>query len=179
MAQITPGTWNLDAAHSDVDFVIRHAGISKVRGTFHTVDGQLVVAEDFNQSSVQVTVDMASINTKNEGRDQHLRSADFFDVEQFPQMTFRSTEVRGEAEDFTVVGELTIHGVTKTVELEAEFGGQDKDAFGATRVGFEAKGEISRKDFGLTWNAATEAGGVMVSDKVKIEIGAAFVLPEA
>lgn len=178
MAQITPGTWNLDAAHSDVDFVVRHAGISKVRGTFQMVDGRLVVAEDFARSSVDVQIDVASISTKNSGRDDHLRSADFFDVEQFPQMTFRSTEVRGEAEDFTVVGELTLHGVTKTVELEAEFGGQDKDAFGVTRIGFEAKGEISRKEFGLTWNAATEAGGLMVSDKVKIEIGAAFVLAE-
>lgn len=179
MAQITTGTWNLDPAHSDVDFVVRHAGISKVRGTFHAVEGQLVIAEQFTQSSVDVTVDVASISTKNEGRDAHLRSADFFDVEQFPTMTFRSTEVRGEPEEFTLVGELTLHGVTQTVELEAEFGGQDKDPFGATRVGFEATGEISRKDFGLTWNAATEAGGVLVSDKVKLEIGAAFVLPEA
>ncbi len=179
MAQITTGTWNLDPAHSDVDFVVRHAGISKVRGTFAAVEGVLVVAEDFNASSVEVTVDVASINTKNEGRDQHLRSGDFFDVEQFPTMTFRSTEVRGAAEEFTLVGELTLHGVTRTVELEAELGGQDVDPFGTTRVGFEAKGEISRKDFGLTWNAATEAGGVLVSDKVKLEIGAAFVLPEA
>lgn len=179
MSTITTGTWNLDPAHSDVDFVVRHAGISKVRGTFAAVEGRLVVAEDFNSSTVEVTVDVASINTKNDGRDQHLRSADFFDVEQFPTMTFRSTEVRGDAEDFTLVGELTLHGVTRTVELEAELGGQDVDPFGATRVGFEAKGEISRKDYGLTWNAATEAGGVLVSDKVKLEIGAAFVLPQA
>ena len=153
MHAITTGTWNLDAAHSDVDFVVRHAGISKVRGTFHAVEGQLTIAEQFAQSSVDVTVDVASISTKN--------------------------EVRGEPEEFTLVGELTLHGVTQTVELEAEFGGQDKDPFGATRVGFEATGEISRKDFGLTWNAATEAGGLLVSDKVKLEIGAAFVLPEA
>ena len=179
MHAITTGTWNLDAAHSDVDFVVRHAGISKVRGTFHAVEGQLAIAEQFTQSSVDVTVDVASISTKNEGRDGHLRSDEFFDVEQFPTMTFRSTEVRGEADEFTLVGELTLHGVTQTVELEAEFGGQDKDPFGVTRVGFEATGEISRKDFGLTWNAATEAGGVLVSDKVKLEIGAAFVLPEA
>ena len=153
MHAITTGTWNLDAAHSDVDFVVRHAGISKVRGTFHAVEGQLTIAEQFAQSSVDVTVDVASISTKN--------------------------EVRGEPEEFTLVGELTLHGVTRTVELEAEFGGQDKDPFGVTRVGFEATGEISRKDFGLTWNAATEAGGLLVSDKVKLEIGAAFVLPEA
>ena len=179
MNAITTGTWNLDPAHSDVDFVVRHAGISKVRGTFHAVDGQLTAAEDFNQSAVEVTVDVTSISTKNDTRDQHLRSADFFDVEQFPTMTFRSTQVSGTPDEFTLVGELTLHGVTRTVELEGELGGQDKDAFGMTRVGFEAKGEISRKDFGLTWNAATEAGGIMVSDKVKLEIGAAFVLPEA
>ena len=176
---MTTGTWTLDPAHTEVGFSVRHAGISKVRGTFHAVEGQLVITEQFTQSSVDVTVDVASISTKNEGRDGHLRSADFFDVEQFPTMTFRSTEVRGEADEFTLVGELTLHGVTQTVELEAEFGGQDKDPFGVTRVGFEATGEISRKDFGLTWNAATEAGGLMVSDKVKLEIGAAFVLPEA
>ena len=179
MNTVTPGTWNLDAAHSDVDFVVRHAGISKVRGSFHAVEGRLVIAEQFARSSVEVSVDVASINTKNEGRDGHLRSAEFFDVEQFPTMTFRSTEVRGDADEFTVVGELTLHGVTRTIELAAELGGQDKDVFGTTRVGFEATGEISRKDFGLTWNAATEAGGLMVSDKVKLEVGAAFVLPEA
>lgn len=179
MSDITTGTWNLDAAHSDVDFVVRHAGISKVRGSFEAVEGALVVADDFAASTVEVTVDVASITTKNKGRDEHLRGADFFDVAQFPTMTFRSTEVRGTAEDFVVAGELTLHGVTRPVELKAELGGQDVDAFGMTRVGFEATGEISRKDFGLTWNAATEAGGLMVSDKVKLEIGAAFVLPEA
>ncbi len=175
---ITTGTWTLDAAHSDVDFVVRHAGISKVRGSFQTVEGTLQIAEDFTASSVEVTVDVASVNTKNEGRDEHLRGEDFFDVAQHPTMTFRSTQVRGSADEFTVVGELTLHGVTRTVELAAELGGQDVDVFGTTRVGFEATGEISRKDFGLTWNAATEAGGLMVSDKVKLEIGAAFVLPQ-
>ena len=121
MAQITTGTWNLDPAHSDVDFVVRHAGISKVRGTFAAVEGVLVVAEDFNASSVEVTVDVASINTKNEGRDQHLRSGDFFDVEQFPTMTFRSTEVRDvDGEEFVLVGDLTILETTKQVELKVE-----------------------------------------------------------
>lgn len=179
MTHLTPGTWTLDAAHSDVDFSVRHAGISKVRGTFDAVEGTLTLAEDFAASAVDVTIDVASISTKNDGRDEHLRGADFFDTAQFPTMTFRSTGIRGEAGEFTLAGELTLHGVTRPVELEAELGGQAVDAFGTTRVGFEAKGEISRKDFGLTWNAALEAGGVMVSDAVKLEIGAEFVQAEA
>ena len=174
-------TYVIDAAHSTLGFTVRHAGIGKTRGQFDEFEGTIEVADESTPvgSTATATIKAASVNTRNEDRDNHLRSADFFDVEQFPTMTFRSTEVRGEPEEFTLVGELTLHGVTRTVELEAEFGGQDKDPFGATRVGFEATGEISRKDFGLTWNAATEAGGLLVSDKVKLEIGAAFVLPEA
>lgn len=175
---LTTGTWTLDPAHTDVDFVVRHAGISKVRGTFGDVSGELVLADDFTASSVEATIGVASIDSGNEQRDGHLRSADFFDVEQFPQMTFRSTGVTGTEESFTLSGELTLHGVKRSVELQAELGGQAVDAFGATRVGFEARGEISRKEFGLTWNAALEAGGVLVSDAVKLEISAAFVLPQ-
>ena len=176
MAQITPGTWTLDAAHSEVGFSVRHAGISKVRGTFQTVTGELQVAEDFAQSSTAVTVDMTSVDTKNADRDGHLKGEDFFDVENHPEMTFRSTEVRDvDGEEFVLVGDLTIRGTTRPVELTAELGGQAVDPFGTTRVGFEATGEISRKDFGLTWNAALEAGGVLVGDKVKIEIAAEFV----
>ena len=176
MAQITPGTWNLDASHTEVGFTVRHAGISKVRGTFQAVSGQLVVAEDFAQSSTDITVDMQSINTKDANRDGHLKGEDFFNVEKYPTMTFRSTEVRDfDGEEFTLVGDLTILETTQQVELKAELGGQTVDPFGSTRVGFEAKGEVSRKEFGLTWNAALEAGGVLVGDKIKIEIDAEFV----
>ncbi len=178
MISLTTGTWNLDPAHTDVDFVVRHAGISKVRGSFGEVSGELTLAEDFTASTVAVEIAVDSIDSGNEQRDGHLRSADFFDVEQFPTMTFRSTSVSGSAESFTLAGELTLHGVTRPVELRAELGGQAVDAFGATRVGFEAEGELSRKEFGLTWNAALEAGGVLVSDSVKLEISAAFVLPQ-
>ena len=116
MRAITPGTWNLDAAHSDVDFVVRHAGISKVRGTFHAVEGQLAIAEQFAQSSVDVTVDVASISTKNEGRDAHLRSADFFDAEANPEITFVSTGIKDvQGDEFVLVGDLTIKGITKPV----------------------------------------------------------------
>lgn len=181
MATLTPGTWNLDATHTDVSFTVRHAGISKVRGTFTAVEGTLTVNEQFTASAVDITIDMGSINTGEPNRDGHVKGEDFFDVENNPTMRFVSTEVRGEGDEFTLVGNLTIKGQTHPVELEAEFGGQTVDAFGATRAGFEAKGEISRKDFDITWNAPLQAaaGGVLVSDKVKIEIDAAFVLPEA
>ncbi|MDO4240445.1 YceI family protein [Micrococcus sp.] len=176
MTQVTPGTWNLDASHTEVGFTVRHAGISKVRGTFQAVSGTLTVAEDFARSSADITVDMQSIDTKDANRDGHLKGEDFFDVEKHPTMTFRSTEVRDfDGEEFVLVGDLTILETTKQVELKVELGGQTTDPFGTTRVGFEAKTEISRKDFGLTWNAALEAGGVLVGDKVKIEIDAEFV----
>ncbi|MCW4465606.1 YceI family protein [Glutamicibacter sp. MNS18] len=176
---LSTGTWNLDAAHSEIGFVVRHAGISKVRGTFGEFDATLVVGETLTDSSVTADIQIASVNTKDAGRDGHLKGEDFFDAENFPVMSFRSTGLQGEPGAFALVGELTIKGVTKEVELDAEFGGQAVDPFGATRAGFSATTTISRKEFGITWNAALEAGGVLVSDKVKIEIDAAFVLPTA
>lgn len=176
---LTAGTWNLDASHSEVGFSVRHAGISKVRGSFTEFDATLNIAETIAESSVEATIQIASVNTKDANRDGHLKSADFFDAEQFPTMTFKSTGIKGDADDLVVVGDLTIRGVTKEVELAAELGGQAVDAFGATRAGFFASTTISRKEFGITWNAALEAGGVLVSDKVKIEIDASFVLPTA
>ncbi|ALD64903.1 YceI family protein [Glutamicibacter soli] len=176
---LTAGTWNLDASHSEVGFSVRHAGISKVRGSFTEFDATLTIGESLADSSVEATVQIASVSTKDANRDAHLKSADFFDAEQFPTMTFKSTGTKGDADEFVLVGDLTIRGVTKQVELETELGGQAVDAFGATRVGFSASTTISRKEFGITWNAALEAGGVLVSDKVKIEIDASFVLPTA
>lgn len=180
MTALTPGNWNLDATHTDVDFTVRHAGISKVRGTFNAVEGSLVVAEDATASNVNITIDANSIDTGQPDRDGHIKSADFFETEAHPNMTFVSTELRGDAgSEFTLAGNLTIKGVTQPVELKAEFGGQTVDAFGMTRAGFEATGEISRKEFGITWNAPLQAaaGGVLVSDAVKIQIDASFVLP--
>ncbi|RBM01635.1 polyisoprenoid-binding protein [Glutamicibacter soli] len=176
---LTAGTWNLDASHSEVGFSVRHAGISKVRGSFTEFDATLTIGESLADSSVEATVQIASVSTKDANRDAHLKSADFFDAEQFPTMTFKSTGTKGNADEFVLIGDLTIRGVTKQVELETELGGQAVDAFGATRVGFSASTTISRKEFGITWNAALEAGGVLVSDKVKIEIDASFVLPTA
>ncbi len=176
---LAAGTWNLDPSHSEIGFSVRHAGISKVRGSFTEFDATLTTGESLADSSVEATIQIASVSTKDANRDGHLKSADFFDAEQFPTMTFKSTGTKGDAGEFVVVGDLTIRGVTQQVELETELGGQAVDAFGATRVGFFASTTISRKEFGITWNAALEAGGVLVSDKVKIEIDASFVLPTA
>ncbi|MFI7483608.1 YceI family protein [Kocuria sp. M1R5S2] len=175
---LVPGSWTFDPAHSEVGFTVRHAGISKVRGTFHDVDAQLEVAEPVENSTLTATVRMESIDTKNADRDGHVRGADFFDVETYPTMTFTSTAVAFEGEQGTITGELTIKDVTRTVELDAEFNGVVVDAFGVTRGGFSAETAISRKDFGITWNAAMEAGGVLVSDKVVITLDVAFTAPQ-
>lgn len=175
---LVPGSWSFDPAHSEVTFTVRHAGISKVRGTFRDVDAQLEVTEPVEHSTLSATVQMASIDTQNADRDAHVRGADFFDVEQFPTMTFTSTAVAFDGEEGAITGELTIKDATRTVELETAFNGVVVDAFGVTRGGFSAGTTISRKDFGITWNAAMEAGGVLVSDKVTIALDVAFTAPQ-
>jgi polyisoprenoid-binding protein YceI len=167
---LTPGTWNLDPSHTTVGFVGRHLMITKVRGRFSAVAGSVTVAEDRLASKVEATIDMASVDTRDESRDTHLRGEDFFDVENHPTMTFSSTEVRQDGDDFQLVGDLTIKGVTKPVVLALEFDGVSGDPWGGTRAGFTAKGEINRKDWGLGWNVALETGGVLVSEKIKIEL---------
>jgi len=173
--ELTPGTWTLDMAHSEIGFSVRHAGISKVRGRFTEAQAEARVGQSLADSSVHATVSTASFNSGDANRDGHVRGADFFDVEQYPEMTFRGTHIEGDGEEYTLTGDLTIKGVTRPVELEVEFTGVAVDPFGATRAGFSAETEISRKEFGLTWNAALEAGGVLVSDKVKINLEAALV----
>lgn len=172
---LAQGTWNLDTSHSTVGFTVRHAGISKVRGQFTDVEGTLTLGETLADSSVSATIQAASFNSGDENRDGHVRSADFFDVETFPTLSFVSSAITGDEEDFELTGELTIRGISKTVTFKGEFNGVAVDPFGATRAGFEAKTVISRKEFGLTWNAALEAGGVLVSDKVTITLDVAFV----
>ena len=165
------GTRTIDASHSEVGFSVRHLGISKTRGRFGAFTGTLSVdAENPGNSSVEVSIDAASIDTKDGGRDEHLRGTDFFDVEQFPTVTFRSTNVRGEGSDWTIEGDLTIRGVTQQVELETELVGLQRDPWGGERVGFAATTEVNREAFGLTWNAALETGGVLVGKNVKIHI---------
>ena len=167
---VVPGTYEIDPSHSSAAFTVRHAGISKVRGTVAITSGTIVIGDSIEASTVNAELDARSVTTGDANRDGHLQSADFFTVEKFPTWTFTSTSVSGSSDEFVVTGDLTINGVTKSVELETEFTGAAADAYGNERAAFEAKTEISRKEFDITWNAALEAGGVLVSDKVKIEL---------
>jgi len=170
--------WNFDVAHSSVNFSVRHLMVSKVKGSFGSFRGQLQLEGDsLIPSSVDVSIDTASIETGVEDRDKHLRSADFFDVEKFPTMTFKSKRVeKPSSEGFQLVGDLSLHGVTKEVTLDVEIGGRQKDPWGSERVGYSATTRIDRKDFGLTWNQALEAGGIMVGDRVDITLEVEAVL---
>ncbi|HVB25956.1 MAG TPA: YceI family protein [Ktedonobacteraceae bacterium] len=165
-------TWVIDAAHSQATFSVRHLMITTVKGQFKIISGQLHIDEQNPANSwVEAEADVASIDTRDANRDAHLRSPDFFDAEQFPKITFKSTKVeRVSGEDFKVTCDLTMHGVTKQVTLDGEYTGQIKDTYGNLRAGMSAKATINRKDFGLNWNVALESGGVMVSEHVKIEI---------
>mgnify|MGYP000899185307 FL=1 len=167
---LTAGTYAIDASHSQAAFTVRHAGISKVRGTLAITGGTIAVGDDLDSSAVSAELDAASVSTGDANRDNHLRSADFWDAENKPTWTFTSTRITGDGDDYVVAGDLTINGVTKPVELETEFAGTATDPFGNARAGFEAKTEISRKEFDLTWNAALETGGVLVGDKIKIAL---------
>jgi polyisoprenoid-binding protein YceI len=173
------GTWDIDASHSTVGFSVRHMMVSKVRGYFTKFSGEIVTAEDPAQSTVTATIDMDSIDTRQEQRDAHIRSADFFDVGNHTHMTFRSTEVRTDGADWTVVGDLTIKGVTKPVELALELNGFGPDAYGGTRAGFSAKTEISRKEFGVDIDMPMDGGGVVVGDKITVELEIEAVLRTA
>ena len=173
---ITTGTWNLDPTHTEIGFTVRHL-MSKVRGKFETFEGSLTTAEDITDSSVTVSVDLSSINTGTADRDNHLRSSDFFDVETHPKMTFATTGVVQKSDEaYVVQGELTIKGVTKPLELAVDFLGEGKDPWGGTRVGVEATGEISRKEFGIDFNIPLDGDKVMIGDKITITINAEYVL---
>ena len=163
-----PGTYVLDPAHSEVTFSVRHMMISKVRGTFGVKEATLVAPENPLEAKVEAKVDVTSIDTKDENRDAHLRSADFFDVENHPSMEFVSTGTRVEDGEFLVDGDLTIRGITKPVTFEFEFGGFGTDPYGNYKAGASAKTVINREDFGLTWNAALETGGVLVGKEITI-----------
>ncbi|HLV56723.1 MAG TPA: YceI family protein [Actinotalea caeni] len=165
---IPAGTYQIDASHSELGFTVRHTGIAKVRGRFTGVEGTFTVAEPFSDSRVDVTIDAASVSTGNEQRDAHLTSPDFWDAATRPTWNFVSTGVQGEGEEFTLLGDLTINGVTRPVELAVEYNGAANGPDGVLRTGFSATGEISRKDFGLTWNVALEGGGLLVGDNVKL-----------
>jgi polyisoprenoid-binding protein YceI len=161
---LTAGTWAIDPTHTEVGFVARHLMVSKVRGSFTDVSGTVEVTDDITASVANVVIKTASVSTGTADRDGHLRSADFFDSETYPDMTFVSTGFDGE----TLTGDLTIKGVTKPVTLDVEFNGIATDPWGNEKAGFEATGDINRADWGLTWNANLEKGGVLVSEKIKL-----------
>jgi len=173
------GTWTIDPVHSEVGFSVRHMMVSKVRGKFTNFSATMVTAEDPLQSSVKATIDLSSITTGNEDRDNHIRSADFFEVDTYQTMTYQSTGIRVDGDDYIVDGDLTLKGVTKPVPLRVELGGFGPDPYGGTRAGFSARGEINRRDFGVDFNAALETGGVVVADKVTIELEIEMVLDKA
>jgi polyisoprenoid-binding protein YceI len=170
------GTWQIDPAHTDVAFSVRHLMISKVRGAFRDVAGTIATGADPLDSFVTAEIALASVDTGNDQRDAHLRSPDFFDVDNHPTMTFRSTRIRSNGAGFDVDGELAIRGVTRPVTLALEITGMGPDAYGGTRAGFSASTTIDRTEFGLTWNAALETGGVVVSDLVTISLDVQAVL---
>ncbi len=165
-----PGDWQLDPVHSSVEFIARHLMVSKVRGKFTDVQGNIHISDDPLGSWVEVEIDAASVESGDEKRDAHLRSPDFLDVERYPKIAFRSTRVEGSSpEHFLVTGDLTVHGVTRPVTLEVEYNGWTQSPFGDQRAGFSAHAELDREDFGLTWNAALEGGGVLVGKKARLE----------
>jgi polyisoprenoid-binding protein YceI len=164
-------TWKIDPAHSHVEFAVKHMMISTVKGRFSEVTGEIRHDEtNVANSSVEIEVGVASIDTRESQRDTHLRSADFFDAETFPNMTFRSTRIEGPLDEFKLSGDLTIHGVTRPLTFDVTHEGRGKDPWGGERIGFSATGKIKRSEFGLTWNAALETGGFLVGDDVKISI---------
>jgi polyisoprenoid-binding protein YceI len=168
LATLPAGTFNIDPSHSRVGFSARHAMVTKVRGSFNDYTGAAVVAD--GAASINIDITVASIDTRSADRDGHLQSADFFDAANFPKITFASTSVKDSGSDkIAVEGNLTIKDVTKAITIEFEYTGTATDPFGNARFGFEGEAEINRKDFGLTWNAALETGGILVSENIKLE----------
>ena len=167
LATLPAGTYTIDASHSRVGFSARHAMVTKVRGSFNDYTGSAVVAD--GAVTISIEINAASIDTRSADRDGHLQSPDFFDVANFPKISYKSTSVKDGGAGLIVEGELTIKDVTKPLTIEFEYTGTSKDPFGNDRFGFEGESEINRKDFGLTWNAALETGGILVSENIKLE----------
>jgi polyisoprenoid-binding protein YceI len=167
----TSTTWKIDPVHSDVEFAAKHLMITTVKGRFSDVEGEIIVVSgNPAASTVNATIKVASIDTRTGQRDDHLRSVDFLHAENYPEITFKSTRITGDDSDFKVTGDLTIRGTTKEVTLDVTNEGSTKDPWGGDRIAFSAKTKIDRRDFGLTWNQAIEAGGVVVGNEVKITI---------
>jgi polyisoprenoid-binding protein YceI len=181
LEQLT-GTYDIDPSHSSLEFAAKHAMVTTVRGRFSDFDGVLHLdGADPSKSSAEVTIRVASLDSRSDQRDEHLRGADFFDVEKYPEITFRSTRAAAGKRDgeFRIWGDLTIRDVTREVELEIDYTGTAADPWGKTRVGFEGHATVNRKDWGLNWNVALEAGGILVGEKVKLNLDIAAVKREA
>ena len=170
LADLTPGVWNVDPAHSGLNFTVKHLMVSKVRGRFQSFSGTIIIDEGPVKSSVNATAQVSSIDTNDNARDEHLRTSDFFDAEKFPTIELRSTKVEKKGDDYVLHGDFTIKDVTKSVAFDLEFEGVGKDPWGNVKAGFSASTEINRKDFGLEYNAVLETGGVLIGEKVKIEL---------
>jgi len=173
-------TYAIDPSHSRLGFRVRHLGFSKVRGAFEQFEGSLRMdPEDLSTLEADASIEASSVTTNDRDRDAHLHSGDFFDVETYPTITFRSTDVKDVSDSrFTLVGDFTLHGVTKSIELEGEFLGAGRDPFGNDKIALEARTTINRKEYGLNWNAALETGGVLVSDKVDIVLEIQAILQQ-
>jgi polyisoprenoid-binding protein YceI len=167
---LAPGAWTIDPGHAEVGFVGRHFGLTKVRGRFTGIDGTIVVADDITASTIDVTIDMSSVNSGDASRDDHLRSGDLFDVANHPSGRFRSTRISLDDGRGTITGELTLKGVARAVTLDAEFVGAVIDPWGGERAVFSASAPIDREDWGLTWNMVLDTGGLLVSKKIQLEI---------
>lgn len=174
---IPTGTYNVDPSHSRVEFSVKHLGIANVKGTFGSFEGQLVIENgDLSTAIATGSVDVATVDTNEADRDTHLRSADFFDVETYPKMTFRSTSISPHGDDeFVIEGELTLHGVTQPITLKAEVQGTETDPWGNERVGLEISGKLDRSDYGMKFNQALGSGNLLVSDKVKLSLDVSAV----
>lgn len=179
METATKTTWNIDPTHSEIQFKVKHLVISTVTGHFRQFAGTVETeGDDFATGSIHFEADTASVDTNQTQRDEHLRSAEFFDSEQYPKMTFQSTRVEKTGdESYRITGDLTIKGITRPVELKAEYGGSMTDFYGNYKSGFEISGKINRKEFGLTWDAVTEAGGIVVGDDVKLALNVQIARP--
>jgi polyisoprenoid-binding protein YceI len=176
---IPKGVWRVDAAHSKVGFAVKHMGVATVRGEFGDFEGSLEIGDDLGSSKATGTVKTASVDTNQEPRDEHLRSADFFEVEKYPELSFASTSIeKVDDETFKITGDLTMHGETHPIELEAELGGVETGPQGETRTGLDVTGTLSRKEWGMHFNAALGSGNVVVSDKVKLTLDIAAVLDQ-
>lgn len=169
-------TYKIDAAHSDILFKVKHLMITNVTGSFKAFDATLTAdKEDFSDAQISFTADVNSLDTRSEQRDGHLKSDDFFNAEKFPELKFTSTSLTKNGDGYVLKGDLTIRDITKPVELKADYNGAMVDPWGQKKVGFEAEGKIKRKEFGLSWDAVTEAGGVVVSDDVKLQLNVQFI----